>query len=220
MDISPKAIEEGRSYIFIIKEFQRVSKEAVKQLDGKDIFFVLPSSDPLVTTVRVLKTLKTESSIRRIYIPKSVENMLAEQKKKQQDEMKAMIEDAYHDFNLALTTPYGMPTSEASIRKKFDKLIHDNDLPEVVFRNLRHTSVTYKLKLNGGDIKTVQGDSGHSRVNMVTDVYSHIIDEDRRKNAELFENAFYERQNLNPHINDSLINNREIENYIPVPRRH
>jgi len=55
----------------------------------------------------------------------------------------------------------------------------------VVFHSLRHTSVTYKLKLNGGDIKAVQGDSGHSQVNMITDVYSHIIDEDRRKNAEL-----------------------------------
>lgn len=34
------------------------------------------------------------------------------------------------------------------------------------------------------------GDSGHSQINMVTDVYSHIIDDDRRKNAELFEEAF------------------------------
>ena len=59
-----------------------------------------------------------------------------------------------------------------------------------MFHSLRHTSVTYKLKLNGGDIKAVQGDSGHSQINMVTDVYSHIIDDDRRKNAELFEEAF------------------------------
>lgn len=57
-------------------------------------------------------------------------------------------------------------------------------------------SVTYKLKLNGGDIKAVQGDSGHSQINMVTDVYSHIIDDDRRKNAELFEEAFYEKKGL------------------------
>ena len=35
---------------------------------------------------------------------------------------------------------------------------------------------------------------------MVTDVYSHIIDEDRRKNAELFEEAFYKRKNLNPNV--------------------
>ncbi|BFK09756.1 hypothetical protein F120042H4_26860 [Faecalimonas umbilicata] len=67
---------------------------------------------------------------------------------------------------------------------------------------MRHTSVTYELKLNGGDIKAVQGDSGHSQINMVTDVYSHIIDEDRRKNAELFEQAFYEKKNLNPQLRE------------------
>ena len=53
-----------------------------------------------------------------------------------------------------------------------------------MYKRQRHSSVTYKLKLNGGDIKAVQGDSGHSQVDMVTDVYSHIIDEDRRRNAE------------------------------------
>ena len=33
---------------------------------------------------------------------------------------------------------------------------------------------------------------------MVTDVYSHIIDDDRRRNAELFEDAFYNKKNLDP----------------------
>ena len=61
----------------------------------------------------------------------------------------------------------------------------------------------YKLKLNGGDIKAVQGDSGHSQVNMVTDVYSHILDEDRKKNARLFEEAFYEKKNLNPQMHET-----------------
>ena len=37
---------------------------------------------------------------------------------------------------------------------------------------------------------------------MVTDVYSHIIDEDRRKNAELFEEAFYGKKNLRPQMGD------------------
>ena len=54
--------------------------------------------------------------------------------------------------------------------------------------------------LNKGDIKAVQGDSGHSQTDMVTDVYSHIIDEDRKKNAELFEDAFYKKNNLNPNM--------------------
>ena len=47
------------------------------------------------------------------------------------------------------------------------------------------------LKLNGGDMKSVQGDSGHAQMKMVADVYSHIIDEDRRLNARRFEEAFY-----------------------------
>ena len=67
--------------------------------------------------------------------------------------------------------------------------------------------VTYKLKMNGGDIKAVQGDSGYAQVNMVTDVYSHILDDDRRKNAELFEEAFYEKKNLDPQMHVQQENN-------------
>ena len=37
---------------------------------------------------------------------------------------------------------------------------------------------------------------------MVTDVYSHIIDEDRRRNAELIEEAFYEKKNLDPKMRE------------------
>ena len=57
------------------------------------------------------------------------------------------------------------------------------------------------------DIKAVQGDSGHAQVNMVTDVYSHILDDDRRKNAELFEEAFYEKKNLDPQMHVQQENN-------------
>ena len=78
---------------------------------------------------------------------------------------------------------------------RFNKLIEEHHLPKVVFHSLRHSSVTYKLKLNKGDIKAVQGDSGHSQTDMVTDVYSHIIDEDRKKNAE-----FYKKNNLDPNM--------------------
>lgn len=72
----------------------------------------------------------------------------------------------------------------------------------MVFHSLRHTSVTYKLKLSGGDIKAVQGDSGHAQADMVTEVYGHIIDEDRRKNAERMENAFYNKENFNLDIHE------------------
>lgn len=40
-------------------------------------------------------------------------------------------------------------------------------------------------------MKSVQGDSDHDQAKMVADVYSHIIDDDRRMNAQRFEEMFY-----------------------------
>ena len=80
----------------------------------------------------------------------------------------------------------------------FSRLITHYDLPPVVFHSLRHSSITYKLKLNGGDIKSVQGDSGHAQAKMITDQYSHILDDSRKENAKLLEKAFYQKKEDQP----------------------
>ena len=74
----------------------------------------------------------------------------------------------------------------------------------MVFHSLRHSSITYNLKLTLGDIKSVQGYSGHAQAKMVTDQYSHIIDENRKDNAKLFENAFY--QGLSIEVAENRVN--------------
>ena len=43
----------------------------------------------------------------------------------------------------------------------------------------------------------------YSRIKGDTDVYSHILDEDRKKNARLFEKAFYEKKNLNSQMHET-----------------
>ncbi len=184
-----------------IKKTQRVKKESIKDLEGKDVLLVLPSQHKTNTTVQILKTPKTESSVRKVFLPKSVANMLVEWKA-EQDEVKEVLGEEYIDYNLVMATTFGNPIGTGAIRGQLKKLTEEHNFPPVVFHSLRHSSVTYKLKLNGGDIKAVQGDSGHSQVDMVTDVYSHIIDEDRRRNAELFEEAFYEKKNLNPKMRE------------------
>ena len=86
----------------------------------------------------------------------------------------------------------GTPMEGEKIRAAFEKLIKDNNLKRVVFHSLRHSSTTYKLKLSGGDIKAVQGDTGHAQASMITERYAHILDDDRRINAEKFEEMFYQ----------------------------
>ena len=44
-------------------------------------------------------------------------------------------------------------------------------------------------------VKSVQGDTGHAEAEMVTDVYSEIIDEDRRFNAQKMDKEFYSTLN-------------------------
>ena len=105
--------------------------------------------------------------------------------------MKELFGDEYLDYDLVFCHSSGRPMEGQVINRALKKLIQDNDLPDVVFHSFRHASITYKLKWNGGDMKSVQGDSGHARMDMVADVYSHIIDEDRRYNAQKFEEQFY-----------------------------
>ena len=116
----------------------------------------------------------------------------------QMKELLELLGNEYKDYNLVLATSFGMPIGGSHLREKMQDIIDKEGLPDVVFHSLRHTSVTYKLKLSGGDIKAVQGDSGHAQADMVTEVYGHILDEDRKKNAQMMERAFYNKENLNP----------------------
>ena len=66
----------------------------------------------------------------------------------------------------------------------------------MVFHSLRHSSTTYKLKLNHGYLKATQGDTGHAEIDMITKVYVHILDEDCKINAQKFESSFYANPDL------------------------
>ena len=104
----------------------------------------------------------------------------------------------FYDYNLVLTLPNGRPVENRIMEKEFSKLREKAGLPYVVFHSLRHSSTTYKLKLNHGDLKATQGDTGHSQIDMITDVYAHILDEDRKVNAQKFEATFYAKNSVNP----------------------
>ena len=90
----------------------------------------------------------------------------------------------------------GRPCEQTVITNAFNRLKRDAGLPNVVFHSLRHSSTTYKLKLNHGDLKATQGDTGHAQVDMITKIYAHILDEDRKVNAQRFEAAFYSNPDL------------------------
>lgn len=195
VEISEERIAENDAFIYVNKELQRVNKDTMEVLDSKDVMKVFPHLLCNQNTSLVLKAPKTKTSVRKIFLPKTVAQMLVE-RKRQIEDMKDLYGDEYTDYNLVFCHSSGRPMEAQVINRALKKLITDNNLPPVVFHSFRHASITYKLKWNGGDMKSVQGDSGHARMDMVADVYSHIIDEDRRFNAQKFDEQFYNTKGL------------------------
>ena len=93
--------------------------------------------------------------------------------------------------DLILRYSNGRPLSEETLPRLLEKQLLQLGLPVVSFHSLRHSSISYKLVLTGGNIKAVQGDSGHAQAEMITERYGHIIDSCRKQCAQDFEEEFY-----------------------------
>lgn len=152
-------------------------------LGNRDIRFVFPPVMSNPKTRLILKTPKTATSVRRVWLPKTLAYILREWRDTQQKQ-KEFLGDEYFDYDLVVAHYNGRPCDCKNIEKSFNRLKEDAGLPNVVFHSLRHSSTTYKLKLNHGDIKATQGDTGHAQADMITRVYAHILDEDRKVNAQ------------------------------------
>ena len=194
--ISDEEIARDDAFVWIEKELARVDQKAINAVGEKDILFVFPRLMGGKSSTRlVLKKPKTESSIRKVWIPRTLAFILREWKEKQ-DKLKEFMGDDYIDYNLVLAQETGRPCEDRIIGNQFERLKKSAGLPNVVFHSLRHSSTTYKLKINKGDVKATQGDTGHAQSDMVTQVYAHILDEDRKVNAQKFEMAFYANADL------------------------
>ncbi len=183
-------IAADNAHIFVDKELTRGSKRAIEMLGEKDIYHIFTPMMPNTSTRLMLKKPKTDSSIRKVWLPKTVAYILREWKVAQ-DELIQFLGEEYQNYDLVVALANGRPCENRIIEKAFLELKEQLGLPRVVFHSLRHSSTTYKLKFNHGDLKATQGDTGHAEIDMITKVYAHILDEDRKINAQKFENAFY-----------------------------
>lgn len=158
--ISDEEIASDSAWIKVEKELSRVNMEAVKQTGNKGIYKIFPSTKYNATTQMVLKKPKTESSIRRIWLSRTLALILRDWKEKQ-EELKDLIGDAFSDYNLVVTHNDGRPCDSQVIEHAFKRLKAKTELPDVVFHSLRHSSTTY-FRVGCG--KTVERGGGITRV--------------------------------------------------------
>lgn len=145
LTIDEESIREHNASLFVEKELQRVSKNAMNVLESKDVLKVFPAVLVSDSTILVFKKPKTKTSIRRVWLPETVARMLVDWKK-QQEEQKRYLGSEYYDYNIVLALPNGRPMEGQVISRLFNAMIRRNDLPKVVFHSLRHPYVKHTTK--------------------------------------------------------------------------
>ena len=65
------------------------------------------------------------------------------------------------------------------------------EFTRIVFHGLRHSSATYQPMISGGDVKAVQGTTGHATADMLVNTYAHIQQSSRVELGRKFEESFY-----------------------------
>ena len=93
-------------------------------------------------TVLVLKKPKTATSTRKVFLPKTVAEMLV-QWKSSQDFTKESVGKEYSDYNLVVANALGTPIEQSRITAMFRELIEANDLPKVVCFTVSDTPVLH-----------------------------------------------------------------------------
>jgi integrase len=192
--IEEELIEKDEAHLCVEKELRRCKKSSLEKLKEKgrdEVFLTFPELKKTgCSTSLVLKTPKTESSMRTLYLPTTVAEAMKAMFTYQLG-LKGDVYSEYTDYNLVIAQDNGRPYEERMIAEKLGNLINVYHLRPVVFHSLRHSSTGLKLKISGGDIKAVQGDTGHAVADMVTNVYSHIVDEDRKTLAKKVDEQFF-----------------------------
>ena len=145
IDISENSIKNGKANIFVNKELQRVNRDALEKLNGKGVVFKFPPALSSTHTALVLKEPKTKTSVRKVFLPKTVAEML-QKRFEEIENLKELFGEEYTDYNLVFASSCGRPIEGQVINRALKKLIDDDDLPPVVFHSFRHPYVKHTTK--------------------------------------------------------------------------
>lgn len=117
-------------------------------------------------------------------------------RKAQIQQEKERLGDRYNDYGLLFCLENGNPIEPKLMEKWFKKwqAEYGTNYPELEFHGIRHSGSTHKLELSEVDYKSVQGDTGPAKADVLLNTYGHIQDKRRQKLSQKFEDDFYHQQ--------------------------
>lgn len=99
------------------------------------------------------------------------------------------------EYNLVFTQEDGRPFYQWKIAKNFQVLLKDAGLEGIRFHDLRHTYAVNAIRA-GDDIKTIQGNLGHTTAAFTLDKYGHFTERMKQDSAARMESFIKDVLNL------------------------
>lgn len=122
-----------------------------------------------------LKSLKSESSNRVLYISEDIEDLIL-RKQIYNNAQKENLGTEYHDYDLICCSDNGEPMSPQTLYHAFKRIIKTCGFPNSVrFHDLRHSYATLCIDLNV-PIKVISQALGHSSTAVTDEVYADSIE--------------------------------------------
>ena len=164
-----RALESSRSkWLMLFYLHTGVRRTEALTLEWADIDFI--------GRTILIRGTKTEDSFRYIPLTEEVSAILEGQRKQNKKEKKARQRGIYHQAPDSIVFPF----SREQTSKAFKRLCPNHHLHE-----LRHTFIT-RCAESGVNVTVCQQIVGHSTADMTLNVYTHVMDEFKRKELEKF----------------------------------
>jgi integrase len=136
----------------------------------------------------ITKEPKNETSKRSISAPQTLLQLLKTYKAFQIDQ-RMKIANLWKNSNRLFTTWDGAPMFPDAISNWFSDFIKANNLPQITFHGLRHTSASILID-QGLNIKAVSSRLGHADTSTTMNIYAHALKSADRQAADIMDTMF------------------------------
>lgn len=135
----------------------------------------------------VQKETKTKSSVRTLYMPDDIRQLLWREKLHQQMQQAAVGGD-YAASGHVMLDHFGKPYSPNALSLAFTRFVRRNELPTLTLHGLRHSFATV-ANAQGANLFAIGKALGHSTPSTTGRIYTHLVDSIHTETLERVSNA-------------------------------
>lgn len=188
IDINSINLNEGSMWISQILE--RVSDESLKTLSKEKIAKVFPKQFSNAKSRLVLKTPKTEGSLRKQYLTRPLVQEIKE-RIAEINKTKELLGPEYQDNGFLICQSDGRPVDPNNLCKSFKEWQNTMNITDQIdLQGLRKSGQMHKIRLTKNNYQLVAANAGQSP-EVLMHHYNEALEAEKQQLASMVESSFY-----------------------------